>query len=299
MDPNSKLKLLRSVWLLDQIPDRQLATLEGFLSPTDYEDGAVIFEEGSQGDSLYFVTSGKVRISKHVSGDQMKDLAILGPGDCFGEMVLVEAVARSARATAVGGTALLRLHREDLDRWLKSHPELALDFFSELVQVLSKRLRRTSNELTMIFDLSRLLLERIRTGPELLAKVLDRVLPHLEGSWSAAAYLYNVFNDEMDLAAGQGGFDFEPLRANLPEAAAWLDPQNYYVALPGNGRAHAHGYLLLHADAALSEDMRAEAGRTLTTVAHLLASALENIDFRTEASLRERLKENRPHGPNI
>lgn len=294
MDSETKLKLLRSVWLLDQIPERQLATLEGFLSPQEYDDGAVIFEEGSSGDSLYFVTGGRVRISKRASGDQRKDLAIMGPGDCFGEMALVEAVTRSARATASGRTALLRLHREDLDRWLKSHPELALDFFSELVQILSKRLRRTSNELTMIFDLSRLLLERIATGKELLAKVLERVLPHLEGSWSAAAYLYNMFNDEMDFAAGQGGFDFEPCRQNLPGADAWLEPQTYYVTLPGNGRAR--GYILLHSDAALSDELRAETGRTMTTVAHLLSAALENINFRTEASLRERLQENRPHG---
>ncbi|HAM34730.1 MAG TPA: hypothetical protein DEB40_12530 [Elusimicrobia bacterium] len=298
MKPQEKIKLLKSVRLLDQIPERQLATLGEFLAPMEFEDGAVIFEEGTRGDSLYFVSSGKVRISKRVASGEFKDLAILGPGDCFGEMALVEEVARTARAAALGKTALFRLHREDMDRWLKSHPELAVDFFAELVQVLSRRLRLTSSESTLIFDLSNLLLEPLSTGNELLSRVLAHVVPHLAGSWSAAAYLYNAFNDEMDFVAGCGPFDFSRLSAQLPAPtetrSLWIADQTYYVSLPGQKRPH--GYLIFRCESALAEQDRAEAARTLTTVAHLLVSALENIYFRTDAKLRERLKNQTTHG---
>lgn len=297
MDSQEKLRLLKSVRLLDQIPEKQLAALGEFLTPVAAADGTVIFEEGAPGDSLYFVTGGRVRISKRVSSGGMKDLAILGPGDCFGEMALVEDVARSARASAVGPTALFRLGREEMNRWLKSHPELAMDFFAELVQVLSRRLRRTSSELTLIYDLSHMLLEPWESGKALLAKVLGHVVPHLEGTWSAGAHLYNIYNDEMDFVTGCGPHDFAAEQGQLPPVQEtrniWLHDHVYYVSLPGEKRPL--GYLIFHSESALQDDQRAEIGRTLTTVAQLLTSALENIGHRVEEGLRERLKES-THG---
>jgi len=298
MDPKEKLQLLRSVRLLDQIPEKQLCALGEFLSPVAAADGAVIFAEGAKGDSLYFVSSGRVRISKRVSAGELKDLAILGPGDCFGEMAMVDDVVRSAQAAAIGPTQLFRLGREDMNRWLKSHPELAVDFFAELVQVLSRRLRRTSNELTLIYDLSHMLLEPLDSGKALLSKVLAHVVPHLEGTWSAGAHLYNVFNDEMDFVAGCGPHDFAGEQGKLPPVketrSIWLDDHVYYVSLPGEKRPH--GYLIFHSEADLKDDQRTEVGRTLTTVAQLLTSALENINHRVEDGLRERLKQKTTHG---
>jgi len=66
------------------------------------------------------------------------------------------------------------------------------------------------------------------------------------------------------------------------------------VSLPGDKRPH--GYLIFHSEAGLQETQRAELGRTLTTVAQLLTSALENINHRLDESLRERLKNQTTHG---
>jgi len=299
MEPRQNFQLLKGVRLFEHIPEKQLAALGEFLEPREHADGAVIFEEGSRGDSLYFVTGGRVRISKRVSAGELKDLAILGPGDCFGEMALIEEVSRSAQAAACGDVKLLRLHRDDLNRWLKSHPAPAADFFSHLVQTLSWRLRRTSSELTLIYDLSHMLLEPWNDGKAMLAKVLEHVVPHLEGSWSAAAYLYNVFNDEMDFVAGHGPFDFAAVRGKLPPAKetrdAWIEDRVYYVSLPGAQRPH--GYLIFRCEAPMHDDQRAEAGRTLSTVAHFLSTSLENIGHRTEEGLRQRLKQKANYDP--
>ncbi|MBI3551325.1 MAG: cyclic nucleotide-binding domain-containing protein [Elusimicrobia bacterium] len=297
-----KLKLLKSLHLLDQIPENQLSTLERFLKPVVLKDGAVLFEEGSKGESLYFVQDGRVKISKKVAGAEFKDLAIMGRGDCFGEMAVIEAVTRSARACASGDTVVFELKRDDLNGWLKENPRLAMGFFAQLVQVQSQRLRRASNEIALLFDLSNMLLEPCPSGKELLAKVLSRVVPHLQGDWAAAAYLYNVFNDEMDFVASQGESDFNELASKLPRAtetrSVWLDDSSYYVSLPGSNRPH--GYLLFRAKGSLSEDARVELGRALTTVARLLTSALENINFRTEDALRARLsKTSRGYGSGI
>ncbi len=289
---SQKLTLLKSLHLLDKIPDEHLSALDQYLKPKTIEDGAVIFEEGSAGDSLFFVATGRVRISKKISGENRKDLAVLGAGDCFGEMALLETTSRSARAAAQGQTTVLELGRVDFDRWLKSHPELAMGFFAELVQVQSKRLRRTSAELALLFDVSSLLLEQHAGAKELLSKVLAHVVPHMHGAWSGAAFLYNIFNDEMDHVAKHGDHDFAVSAAKFSKTTEteprWLDDSSYYVPLPGAKRPQ--GYLLFHSAAPLAEDERSEHARTLLTMARLLTSAVENINFRTEENLRNRLK---------
>lgn len=300
MDPAERLKLLKALPLLDQIPAGKLADLGAFLEPLSFADAAVIFEEGSTGDCLLFISSGQVRIQKRVveadGTPSFKDLAVLGPGDCFGEMALFEEeVPRSARAAAQGETTLFTLGRKDLLRWLDSNPALAVGFFTELVRVLSRRLRRSSNELTLLFDLSRWLLEPIATGKELLQKVLRHLVPHLEGSWTAGAYLYNEFNDEMDLVATEG--DFAALESQLPDPKtvkgdnAWLDERTYLVPFPAE--KHMLGYLVFRSAQPLNREEKGEIARTLTTTARLISSALQNISHRAEDALRARLQSSR------
>ena len=298
-----KLKLLRSLRLLDQIPEERLATLEPFLKPVALKDGDVLFDEGGKGESLYFISAGQIKISKKISGEDFKDLAILGAGDCLGEMAAIDVLPRSARASALGEAALLELHRDDLNAWLKANPSLAMGFFSGLVPVLSKRLRRTSTEITMLFDLSNLFLEPCPNGKALLGKVLAHVVPHLPGAWSATASLYNMFNEEMEPAGGQGAKDFSSLASKLPAhsetRSLWLDDASYYVSLPGPKRPY--GYLLFHCHDALVGEERTELGRALATVARLLTSALENINYRNEDALRARLGKaaEKTYGPSI
>ncbi|MBI5630271.1 MAG: cyclic nucleotide-binding domain-containing protein [Elusimicrobia bacterium] len=297
-----KLKLLKSLRLFDRVPERQLEALAEFLKPKTLGDGEVIFEEGSVGTSLYFISQGSVRISKETSGGSFKDLAFLRLGDSFGEMALLDEVKRSARASAAGQTVILELDREELRRWLKSRPELAVDFFSQLVQLQSRRLRTTSRELALLFDLANLFLEPIPSQTELLQKALDRILPHLENPWSAIACLYNIFNEEMELAAAFGSLDPAALAPKLPPpthmTTTWIEPNCCYSTLPGPERPQ--GYLVLRCDSPLSDDERSEIGQILGTAAKLLGSALENIRFRAEEAMRARLdKASQNYGTSI
>lgn len=302
MQPSEKFRLLKSLHLLGQIPENQLATLVDFLKPVQFEDGAVIFDEGSKGASLFFISGGQVRIFKRAADKTSKDLAIMGPGDCFGEMALIEEVARSASAAAVGSCVLFELGREDLNRWLKSHPEQAMQFFAELVQIQSKRLRRTSNELTILFDLSNLLLDQKLTGPMFATQILDRVLTHLEGEWSAAVYLHNEFSAEMEFIAAQGNLNLQETAHKIISkhegaADAWVDDSTFHVALLGQKKIIGH--LVFSCKTPLSQEERNDVGRTLTTVSRLVTSALENISFRTDESLRARLKLAQSYGTSI
>ncbi|MFA5137815.1 MAG: cyclic nucleotide-binding domain-containing protein [Elusimicrobiota bacterium] len=293
-----KLQLLKSLKLLSSIPDAELRALGEFLVDERFEDGRTIFEEGTKGDTLYFISTGHVRIAKKLRAQggertSYKELAVLGPGDCFGEMAMIEELARSADAIAQGETTLFRLGRDGLSRWLVSNPSLAMGFFAQLVHVLSGRLRRSSNELTLLFDLSRLLLEPFESPKTLLGRVMERLMRYLEGDWSAGAYIYNEFNDEMDLVDVEGSFrdvaDKLPIDS-APERSAWADDATYQVIFPGKKRVM--GYLAFHSSTPLDAEERNEIGRTFTTTARLITSALENIGYRTEEDFRARLKKN-------
>lgn len=296
MDDQKKLALLKSLRLLEHIPEDQQAALAKFLTPETYPDGAVVFEEGSKGDSLYFLASGRVHIMKKVllsgGAQAYKDLAVLGVGDCFGEMALFDDAPRSARAVASDEATLLRLERAQLNKWLESNPTLAIGFFTELVHMLGRRLRHSSNELALLFDLSAWLLDPVADGSELMQKALGHIVPHLEGSWSAGAYLHNAFNDETELVAAVG--DFAASKSPAPAADqgyAWIDPTTFLAPL--RSKLGLRGYLVFTASAPLEGAEKAEVSRTLITAAHLIFSALENVSFRAEESYRARLASSR------
>jgi CRP-like cAMP-binding protein len=303
--PEDKLSFLKSIRLFSRIPDDQLKTLGEFLTTETFQDGGVVFEEGSPGDSLYFVSSGNVVIAKKLRSDEdpsdgiaRKDLAVLGPGDCFGEMALLEAdQPRSADALARGETSLCRLGRAELSKWLEANPQLAIGFFAQLVELLSSRLRHSSNELTLLFDLSSLLLEPFSSVKELLDKFMRRRMQYLEGDWCSGAYVYNEFNDEMDLVDVEGDFKTVEDSLNIPPAGTgnhWIDDRTYQVIFPGEKRCM--GYIVFHRKNALDDEEKNEVARTLTTTARLVTSALVQLNFRLENEMRDRLSSNRQTG---
>lgn len=284
--------LLKSASLLRNVPDAPLAALGEKLKTVRLEDGALVFEEGSTGTGMYFVAEGRIRISKKAANGLSKDLAILAPGECFGEANLVGGGSRSATASAMGATVILELAREDMDAWMGANPQEARAVFAHLSAIESSRLRRTSSELTLLFDLSNLILERHATPKALLGQALPYITPHLEGAWSAGAYHHNPYSEETEALATTGALQLDGLQAKLPgpkvTGDGWLDERTYYAVLPG--AKQAWGYLVFQSQTEQPEQARRNTGRVLVTAARLLAAAVENINFQTEEALRARLK---------
>jgi CRP-like cAMP-binding protein len=299
MDVEERVRLLRTLELFATLPEARLKSLGEKLEPVSVEDGKAFIVEGAKSDGLYYVLSGRVRVAKRLGEGGEKDLAFAGPGECLGEMEILREGTRSASAYAAGRVELLRLKSADLKAWLESDPVAASRFFAGLAEVQSGRLRRTSDEVALLYDLSQLLLMPQATAAALLAHALERVTPHLQGAWSAEARAYNQFEDEMDLVARRGETISPDASEPAPRTAvdaSWTDERTLLLVLRAPKRLLAQ--LRFRAAAPLSEAQRAEAVRTLGAVARLLTSALENIEFRTDEALRERLR-NRTHGPSI
>ena len=95
-------------------------------------------------------SKGKVRISRDVPGMGEEALAVLGPGDVFGEMCLFEEAPRSADARVHSRCTVLSMSRDRFSDLLFLRMDLAHDVLWNAVRILSKRLRETSDKLTFL-----------------------------------------------------------------------------------------------------------------------------------------------------
>lgn len=102
--------------------------------------GQSLFKEGDDGDHLFIVSSGKVKLGTKSPDGRENLLMILGPGDMFGDLSLFDSGPRTATATAVTETKLLSLGQDKVIPWVKEHPEVSL----HLLARLASRLRRTN-----------------------------------------------------------------------------------------------------------------------------------------------------------
>ncbi len=105
--------------------------------------GGTVFAEGEQGDSVYIVLAGKIKIGRQATDGRENMLAVMGPSDMFGELSVFDPGPRTATATAVTDVRLARLRHADLRSWMRDRPQIA----EQLLQVLARRLRRTNDAL--------------------------------------------------------------------------------------------------------------------------------------------------------
>jgi len=114
--------------------------LRSSMSLVKLRKGQSLFKEGDDGDNLYVVSNGKVKLGTKSPDGRENLLMILGPGDMFGELSLFDSGPRTATATAVTDSKLLTLGQDKVIPWVKEHPEVSL----QLLARLASRLRRTN-----------------------------------------------------------------------------------------------------------------------------------------------------------
>jgi CRP/FNR family transcriptional regulator, cyclic AMP receptor protein len=133
--------VLRQAPLFSSLDDDAANSLRSSMSETRIGRGDVLFHEGDSGDRLYVVTDGKIKLGRTSADGRENLLAILGPGQMFGELSLFDPGPRSATATAVTPCTLMSLGHDELLRWLEDQPSVA----RALLHQLAARLRKTSD----------------------------------------------------------------------------------------------------------------------------------------------------------
>jgi len=132
---------LRNIGLFGALSDEVLAHLTSTLSLQSPGSGDIVFREGDDASAMYVVLSGEMEVLKKSKRSTESRVALLGPGDWFGEMSIVDIQPRSATVRALAPSRLLRISSADLDALyrydLRSYALIVLN----LARELSRRLR--------------------------------------------------------------------------------------------------------------------------------------------------------------
>lgn len=135
--------MVRRAPLFEGLDDDASESLARSMSALRMERGDILFHEGDRGDRLYVIAEGKIKLGRSSADGRENLLAILGPGEMFGELSLFDPGPRTATATAVAETQLLGLGNDELQDYLAQRPRVALT----LLAALARRLRRTNENL--------------------------------------------------------------------------------------------------------------------------------------------------------
>ena len=146
----SPLEILSQIDLFNGLPQGHLRRVVDIGVEEQYRVGATIFSEGEPGDKFYLIVEGAVRISRIVPGMGEEALAVLGPGEVFGEMALLDESPRSAGAIAHEKCRLLVITKDAFDDLLFLHKDLAYEVLWSCVRMLASRLRETNDKLTFL-----------------------------------------------------------------------------------------------------------------------------------------------------
>ncbi len=102
-----------------------------------FQKGDIVFEDGATGAEMFILHSGKVRLLKKTTGGEEKTLAVLGPGEFFGEMSLIDGSPRSTSAVAEdAGTGLIALDMTKFKYLIQQHPQFSFTIMGKLCQRL-------------------------------------------------------------------------------------------------------------------------------------------------------------------
>ncbi|QVQ50367.1 Crp/Fnr family transcriptional regulator [Spiractinospora alimapuensis] len=127
--------------LFEALDEEGGAALRASITEVRLGRGQTLFSEGDEGDRLYVVISGKVKLTRAAVDGRENLVSVLGPSEMFGELSLFDPGPRTASAVAVTDTILAGLGHEDLRPFVYGQPEVAI----VLLKALARRLRKTND----------------------------------------------------------------------------------------------------------------------------------------------------------
>jgi CRP/FNR family transcriptional regulator/CRP/FNR family cyclic AMP-dependent transcriptional regulator len=139
-------ELLRTVPIFSELSEADCEALAQLSSHRHYPKDTVVFFENDEGDSLFMIVSGRVKVT--ILGDDGREviLTVLGAGEFFGEMALLDDEPRSATAIAIEECELLSLQRSDFEGVLSAKPSISM----ALIGVLTTRLRKANHQISTL-----------------------------------------------------------------------------------------------------------------------------------------------------
>jgi len=141
--PCATLEALQRIKLLAGLGADQLESFARYLEPVKVPQFGNLVRKGQHGDAMYVVVDGELRALIIIEGKE-SILATMGPGDCFGEISLLDQGPRSADVVANRDSTLLKLSHAGFERLVREAPALALPFVLALSREAVQRVRQAT-----------------------------------------------------------------------------------------------------------------------------------------------------------
>jgi CRP/FNR family transcriptional regulator, cyclic AMP receptor protein len=133
--------VLRRAPLFDGLDDENARALRRQISEVKLSRGEHLFLEGQDGDRLYVVLDGKIKLTRAAADGRENLWSVLGPGEMFGELSLFDPRPRTSTASAVTDATVAALAHDTLRAWLPGRPDVSL----HMLQALARRLRKAND----------------------------------------------------------------------------------------------------------------------------------------------------------
>jgi len=217
-------ELLTSVELFAEMNDEEINDLTVLAQIKKLDKDTSIFHAGDPADAVFVVASGRVKVVITSSDGKEFILTVLGPGQVFGEMALLESAPRSASVVTLSAVEVLVINRSDFQRLLDSNPRIS----QRLMAILSRRLRRANSKMESLaymdvagrlarylLDLARDHGQRLGNGWVVVRRPTHSDIAHSIGtSRETVSRLINEFEEGFGLV-NKGKFTY--IRENLLE----------------------------------------------------------------------------------
>jgi len=135
--------ILSSINIFSDLSDNELENLHKVFKPRNYLKNSMIILEEEYGDLVFVVKTGTIKITRVNDEGKEVILALLGPGEIFGELAILDGEARSANALAQENCKLLAINKEDFLDILKHNFSISYSLMCEL----AKRLRKSDQQI--------------------------------------------------------------------------------------------------------------------------------------------------------
>lgn len=140
------LNALKDSPLFHGLAAKEIDFFGTLLKPQQMSAGKTIYIENMSGESLYLISRGAVRISQMLAEGEEQTLVVLGPGDVFGELAVIDGGPRAATARVIEDVGLLSLTRKDYNQLCSNNPRLGMQLTLNIFRSFSERLRRSKQD---------------------------------------------------------------------------------------------------------------------------------------------------------
>ena len=143
MEINDIIDNLKDISIFSELKEEEIKIISEFCMARTYPKNSMIILEEEFGDTVFAICEGTVKITRVNDEGKEVILALLGPGEMFGELAVLDGEARSANALAQENCELFAINKEDFLDILKSHPSVSYNVMCEL----AKRLRKSDQQI--------------------------------------------------------------------------------------------------------------------------------------------------------